>query len=278
MRVHKIIGALNNIKTITKGSGIAPHFINLLRKSAKFDLGRFGTEDHDTFNALTATGYDIISNGLYAPPYPLTYVELVIDGGKSSRYEGVLSATSKWFSSIPGLPPEVVETLHDNPEKIRHFIIRGGYEDDVNCYGIGLYYFEISKEGVFTGGTIDGTPPTPEVFNDDAAMVKVVLALLSGLLTTRRAEVVYHPVAEKLNRARLKRGVEPTYAHHTIKIGGVSTTGRVLGIGATHASPRKHWRRGHVRVLHRDTSKEKKTLIPACLINGRGFISKEYSA
>ena len=278
MRVHRVIAALNNAKPPPKAPNITPHFVDLIRKSAKFDLGRFGPADADAFKALRDTGHDIIANGLYAPPYPLTYVELLIDDDGTSIYTGVLTATAKWFSSMPGLPPEMVAFLLENPDNAHHFLILGNSPGDVESYGVGVYRYEVSKDGVYTGAPMNNEPLDQESFNKHASAVAVILELLSGLLTTRKAEVVYHPVAEKLNRARLKRGVEPTYAHHTIKIGGVSTTGRVLGIGATHASPRKHWRRGHVRVLHRDTSKEKKKLIPACLINGRGFISKEYSA
>jgi hypothetical protein len=38
------------------------------------------------------------------------------------------------------------------------------------------------------------------------------------------------------------------------------------------ASPRQHWRRGHIRTL----PSGEKIAIQAMLINGRGFISKEY--
>lgn len=276
MRVHRVIQALKDAKPLTDVPNMIPNFVDLISKSAKFDLGVFGPDDNDSFMALKGTGHDILTNGLYAPPYPLTYIEMLTTIDGASVYTGVLSVSFKWLASMPDLPPEMVETLLIDPERTRHFLIIGNSPGDVESYGIGLFYFELSDEGVFTGSTINETPVDQDHFNIHATLVEVVLELSSALLTTRGAEVVHHPASEKLNRARLKKGGEPTYAHHTIKIGGVSTTGRVLGVGAAHASPRKHWRRGHVRTLHRGTDKEKRTLIPACLVNGRGFISKDY--
>ncbi len=59
-------------------------------------------------------------------------------------------------------------------------------------------------------------------------------------------------------------------------LGHYSSRGRVLGLGASHASPRAHWRRGHIRTIYKNTPKQKRITIPATLINGLGFVSKDY--
>jgi len=79
---------------------------------------------------------------------------------------------------------------------------------------------------------------------------------------------------DRLNKHRLKKGKVPLYEHRIIKIGGVSSSGRVVGVGMERASPRMHWRRGHVRTL----PSGKKAAVRAALISqgSRGFISHEY--
>jgi len=95
-----------------------------------------------------------------------------------------------------------------------------------------------------------------------------------ALLDVKGVEADLVVAPEKLNKRRIKRGKTPLYEHRVIKIGGFSKAGHVLGVGINHASPRTHWRRGHVRTL----ASGKKIPIAAMLINkhGRGFISHEY--
>ena len=77
---------------------------------------------------------------------------------------------------------------------------------------------------------------------------------------------------EKLNKKRKKNGKTPLYEHKIVTFGGISSSGNIVGFGMKRASPRQHWRRGHIRTL----PSGEKIAIQAMLINGRGFISKEY--
>lgn len=95
-----------------------------------------------------------------------------------------------------------------------------------------------------------------------------------ALLDARGVGVEAVAAPDRLNKHRLKKGKVPLYEHRIIKIGGVSSSGRVVGVGMERASPRMHWRRGHVRTL----PSGKKAAVRAALISqgGRGFISHEY--
>lgn len=97
-----------------------------------------------------------------------------------------------------------------------------------------------------------------------------------GLLDSTCTQVKTQQASEALNKARAKRGRSPLYEHHVVTIEARSASGRLMHAGGTHASPRKHWRRGHRRVLHRGKPNERSVWISAMLVSGRGFISKDY--
>lgn len=78
----------------------------------------------------------------------------------------------------------------------------------------------------------------------------------------------------RLNRKRVQAGKLPLYETHilTVEVPRLSTRSREK-MGGTHASPRQHLRRGHIRRL----TPERKIWVNSCVVGQCGFIDKKYS-
>lgn len=99
-----------------------------------------------------------------------------------------------------------------------------------------------------------------------AAHPVILTALLQSTHTkTRKTEY-----SDKLNKKRAKRGLPAIMPYHTVyfEVGGknYNTDGTEVGSG-THASPKMHWRRGHVRKL----ASGNLTHVRPCLVNAMGL-------
>ena len=78
---------------------------------------------------------------------------------------------------------------------------------------------------------------------------------------------------KKLNKSRLKKGKILGYVKHVLKIQGHAGTVGISESSGTHASPKIHFRRGHVRKL----SSGVLTWVRECLVGRQGvFKDKEY--
>lgn len=107
---------------------------------------------------------------------------------------------------------------------------------------------------------------------------------LTMMLVSRTTEKSLHVPSTALNKARERRGDEP---HHSYRIVNLTPRRFVYtssGKG-THASPRLHWRRSHIRTYDHATPGSKLiegrgwcTLIPRCLIGREelGTVDHEY--
>ena len=79
----------------------------------------------------------------------------------------------------------------------------------------------------------------------------------------------------KLNKARAKKGHLPLYDYHVLAIKTEHQTSRTDNtLGGNHASPRFHWRRGHIRKL----PSGKNTWVRSCAVGqtDMGIIEKDY--
>jgi len=262
-----------------------------IHKAGKFDLGILTDSDADV---LRDTGIEQLQEGILALPFPYTYWEYTID----TKEDGLVY---KYCVSMPYL--DYVSTLDPNylgneqefmdlhggvvdmPDLDKTTILivmgayQGGYRSMTKHSLVGVRSDDIVTFSVINSPLCRAAGDAL-TFKDDETIVSVAQAsigLLQAMLNARGMDVTTELAPERLNKARIKKGRVPLYEHHTVKIGGISSSGNVIGVGMDRASPRKHFRRGHIRVLHRGDINEKKTVIPACLINGRGFISKEYT-
>jgi len=85
---------------------------------------------------------------------------------------------------------------------------------------------------------------------------------------------IEHKPSENLNKSRIKKKKIPFFSYHTLHINGQSTKQDTDKSG-THASPRLHLRRGHIRRL----PDGRKIWVRHCLVGdkNKGFVTKDYS-
>lgn len=88
-----------------------------------------------------------------------------------------------------------------------------------------------------------------EFANGMAEQIFQNIAALLGLLNARGVTLVDQPAPEKLNKARARKGLHPISASKKVLIRVGDRRVSVSGHSGSHASPRMHWRRGHVRRL-----------------------------
>jgi len=300
IRAHKLIDYMNqlgervppNKRYAFVHSDIAAFMSKSIERAGKFQLGTFGGED---LKVLTNTGIEQLKEGILSVPYPYTYYEVTIvpDDGDRINLSMIIVPMDAYLTHPAGDAKEVDLILGLVGEssvlnlELTHLLV----------------YFHVVPLGLMmdpmfvTFGLLNDTvelrcianPFTPdaelESANNDVSyceglmcQVSNLLSLSQALLTANGVEVVIEKAPERLNKQRVKSGRVPLFDHHIVKIGGVSSCGNIIGKGMERASPRKHWRRGHVRTYHRGEVNEFRAPIPASLINGRGFISKEYEA
>jgi hypothetical protein len=95
------------------------------------------------------------------------------------------------------------------------------------------------------------------------------------MLNSRSTEISTEQPPAKLNKAREKRGNCPLFTHRVVNLTPERfTRGHNEGQGGTHASPRLHWRRSHVRMLPNG----KRTVVVRHLVGKTelGEVSHEY--
>lgn len=82
-------------------------------------------------------------------------------------------------------------------------------------------------------------------------------------------------IKESTNRKREKKGKKIFYSYKTLVINQEKTNSRTQSNGGTHASPRLHLRRGHVRTL----KDGRKIWVQSCVVGDKesGSVGKDYS-
>lgn len=104
--------------------------------------------------------------------------------------------------------------------------------------------------------------------------IHILLRFLSALSCSNiNIETEIKPDA-KLNKARIKKGKVPLFEYKVLKIDPQSTVSDGSTLSGTHASPRTHLRRGHIRRLKNGTT----VWVNGCVVgvNNKGIINKDY--
>jgi len=104
-------------------------------------------------------------------------------------------------------------------------------------------------------------------------MLSVVKA--TEVLACSNVEFIDHPAPKFINRKRIKKGKLPLVSYKTLHI-VIDKANRVSNpSGGTHASPRLHLRRGHIRRLPSGN----RIWIQSCLVGdeSQGVIKKDYA-
>tara|TARA_R110000744_G_scaffold373657_1_gene485960 strand:- start:45 stop:932 length:888 start_codon:yes stop_codon:yes gene_type:complete len=289
LQLHRIID--NNKLEINKIQAYSQGFLmkeavnwleainGLLAASAKFNIPAL---EPPVFTELSITANAYQKEGLLRLPFDVCYIEgplnskRELSAGANDVKMGVLAFKVNAFSEALDL---------DATEEDIAFILHRGGKPSIKSPWLTPRIANVFRQSDghvmshLTGGAdMDNTISPPEEIHlrEAATATMTYLWAALALINSPSADREIETPPLKLQKAREKRGKCPLFEHHVLKIGGMTSTGKLLAKGGTHASPRQHWRRGHVRVLRRDTPEEKKTLIPACLVSGRGFVSKDY--
>lgn len=108
-----------------------------------------------------------------------------------------------------------------------------------------------------------------DLFDELTASVQAVAALNCENVTTSRTK----PPAD-LNRRRVAKGKAPFFSYHVLECTNDGSPARGPHQGGTHASPRSHLRRGHIRRL----SETRSTWVRASMVgsSASGIVKKDY--
>ena len=226
----------------------------LINNSGKFFIGSVEL----LTDALIGTGVEYIKSGILRAPFEMSYLEL-IDSNNTvigvALCQGETEVLAYCFARTPSgrwLDPGIIGTM------VTEECERGVPGMYMILTQSKEYYTIIDFESIYF------------------AMSSTILDTVGSiaLLNAKGVETEKVQAPTKLNKKRKSAGKPPIYEHRVIKIGGLSPTGRVVGVGMDRTSPAMHWRRGHVRTLPTG----RKTPVRAALIGKsvHGFISHEY--
>ena len=153
------------------------------------------------------------------------------------------------------------------------------YDEDCILGGIVFFKRPAWKEWCFTGfgyfqnnGIVTDAEQQESVQTVVFASLCMVASFLSALncSNVKRTE---HSPSQKLQKARLKRGKQPLFSFWTLEL-PFERNEKGEPLGGTHASPRVHLRRGHVRQY----AVGKWTWVQPCAVGNKaiGIIHKDY--
>jgi len=94
------------------------------------------------------------------------------------------------------------------------------------------------------------------------------------VLSLSNVYTVENQPPKHINAKRKKKGKIPFFSYHTLHIGNPRKKGSNEEMKGSHASPRLHFRRGHIRTL----SDGRRLWINACLVGDKtkGIVTKDY--
>lgn len=109
----------------------------------------------------------------------------------------------------------------------------------------------------------------------ETVMFRLVLQQFVGTLNAKGAHLEVQPEPKFINQKRVAKGKSPLFGYHLLEVrpGAAIPGSRSIGDG-NRASPRMHWRRGHIRTL----GTGRLINIPPCLVGSpsSGVVDKDY--
>ena len=266
---HKVIESIEkregSLNALT--DNVADELINRLNHGVKFRLPVngfiFGTREFGKSLSDLIKPYVNEIN----LPYPVTVLEYYLDNTSRSIFEGA----TETFDAI-------VIIFHDKTTHIDAVIF---YRDrktknwEITNFGFSLDKIEMAILPKFY------TPIAERLFhkdqgyfiNDIKGELSTLIEFLACLNCSNVKSIDVHP-PEKLNKHRKRKGKQPLSSYKILTVPGVQTSNTSLG--GTHASPRTHLRRGHIRRLRNGT----RIWINAVVVNKdvtHGVVHKDYN-
>lgn len=248
----------------------------LLDTAVKFDLGEISFDDS---RILFDTARECVEEGVFSLPYEVTYIEVTLeDNASNHRIGSVISPASKCFdeSYIERHPEFIDRTVALNFVRKNEDGTAGGSWVVPTVIAVFSRDFTKSYSAPAAKELVNYAALTEDVRRGLGCFNTALLYVIHSVLNARGVEFQIEPAPANLNQKRIRKNQPPLYGHRILKIGGYSSSGRVRGVGASHASPSAHWQRGHIHTIHRGTPKQKRLVVPATLISGPGVVSKDY--
>jgi len=223
-----------------------------------------------------------------SPLYHLAMAAVKFDMGELDGAVALAEASSKTFFEIPA--PICLFEIHDAGQ------LQWYLAQDVESMG-GVLWFIFCKDGGMTSAskyallvrrdglvnylhfdhlTFDISPIRKEeaIPGHEACMSAIGMANAVEVFSCCNVSTVEHTPPKFTNAKRISKGKIPFFTYRTLHITNDTATSEARSM-ATHASPRLHLRRGHIRRLPSD----RRIWVRATLVGdkSKGFAAKEYS-
>ncbi len=268
---HKFVDVLRGISTErplrlygSANEARARVIAGIIEKAEKFDFGVLHLEpgiDTNYFELppLTKDELEAWNENLVPLPAPLCWYEFTVDSCRCGLI--IVECDDEWTIQRLDFSPAGL-VFNDSGSVIKRG--RLGVNCGVEIFGEAARV--VLEKNYKTAAELYGSIPIMSIY-------------LSLMLISRSTEIVRERAPEKLNKSRIAKG-KASLADHTIVriLPKEYLRQRLAESGRTHASPRLHWRRSHLRTLHRGTQEERKIIIQRHLISkaSQAEISHEY--
>jgi hypothetical protein len=256
---HKFIDALRGVSPEKKlrlygaTPADAKAFAELLNDAEKFDFGPLVLEynnDGWAIPNLTQDEKEAFNEGLIPLPAPVCWFEFQL----GNLISGIL-IRENWVCT--------------RLDWSNNFIF------DNNRCSVDLQFFVDDDDKITIEAPKDFIEQNIQVY----LTVPLMAIYLTIMLNSRSTEITESVPPVRLNRARAKRGRTELASHRIVRIvPDAYLRERRAESGLTRLPPRLHYRRSHIRTLHRGTAQQRRILIPRFLV-GRASdaeVSHEY--
>jgi hypothetical protein len=198
---------------------------------------------------LSEFGLSLVSQKLFRMPFERTCIEIIdsalIQSGSVRKF--------LWCHQITGRGIDMNGATVERGEDDVQLFVYDGHETPDGRYAVTTAIFsfdmssDVSTEFDFVRQTIALDKPLTEKECLDAHdTIQGVLFSFVPLIESKSTVITEKKAPEQLNKARAKKGKVPLQAVRYVEVPSLHDASK-SGTGGTHASPRMHWRRGHLR-------------------------------
>lgn len=270
LEIERIFGS--NLNTVVRDQSLWDIGKRVLRNAVTFDFGANGpTKEHVEF------GDDLMCRALFRPPFPYTFY--------SGRGLGVNVGCA------------IAQTNEDDLFWMLLVIVecRAANHQNALSYTLPAHAAFFAKEEykdkpvsiVDLLHSVSKSRKTGEELSFDDKDIRAGKAMqfvlgAASMLLSRDVTTTIEPAPTRLNARRAEKNKPPINDVNVVKIvAGAEAAYRAAGeTFGTHASPKLHWRRGHLRTLDRGGEKERIVPVAPCLVganeSARDVMPKEY--
>jgi hypothetical protein len=250
MRAHKLFDIIKGLPEHETYNDVK-RLIELYPFITEFSFGKMDNISKEETLDLYFYSIELIRNNLFQLPFPICYYEF--------------SFVDYIYNVIVSIAEDKVIVSHGFVEQDKDFIAYVGSESFENNGKISSDDHTHFLNPRYEFG--------PEVWDEEKAMKYFFDAMTTGvlsltsLLNAQGVETIRTPAPDRLNKHRVAAGKYPIKENNEIRIRVGKQLRYVSGneVG-NHASPRMHWRRGHIRHL----PDGKITNVRPCLVGSIG--------